>query len=441
MPHAVSQNATGNQSATDPKAKGLQRDRRRAFLGANAGHAIEFYDYGVYGFLAAFMAVNFFPNTDPVAGLLASFAVFALSFFIRPLGGLVFGPMADKFGRKQTLLTVLLLMSGSTFLIGLLPTYHQVGVLAPVLLVLVRLLQGLSAGGEVGTAIAFVVEYAGPKRRGYSVSWLSLTAVIGFLAGSAVSNGLATAVGSENMAQWGWRVPFLIAGPLGAIAIYIRLKLEDSPVFRALENSGEVAESPLKSALRMPRVLILTFSLIVMHASIFYLVSSYLATHLRTVMGFGPGTILWVSVGALLYAGLLMPVFGHLSDLIDRRKLLLVGSIAGCITMPAFFLLSPVASTPVFFLLLFAVVTNFGLYSSSVTALMTDMIPARVRATVVAFSFNTPIALFGGTAPLIATWLTKSTGDVTSPAWYFLATALVTTVALLAIKKSDYIRE
>lgn len=441
MTNAVNHGVANRQDATEFQVNTLQRDRRRAFLGANAGHAIEFYDYGVYGFLAAYMAANFFPNTDPVAALLASFAVFALSFFIRPLGGLVFGPMADKLGRKKTLLTVLMLMSGSTFLIGLLPTHHQIGVLAPILLVLLRLLQGLSAGGEVGTAIAFVVEYAGPKRRGYSVSWLMLTAVIGFLLGSAASNGLATVVGSDAMGQWAWRIPFLLAGPLGAVAIYVRLKLEDSPVFRALESLGEVAENPLRVALRMPRVLILTFAAIVMHASIFYLVSSYLATHLRTVMKFDPGMILWVTVGALLYAGGLMPIFGHLSDRVDRRRLLLAGSIAGCITMPAFFFLSPAASTPVFFLLLFAVVTTFGLYSSSVTALMTDMVPARVRATVVAFSFNTPIALFGGTAPLIATWLTQKTGDVTSPAWYFLSTALITTIALLAIKKSDYIRE
>lgn len=441
MTNAVSQGAASCQNATEFQANILQRDRRRAFLGANAGHAIEFYDYGVYGFLAAYMATNFFPNADPVAALLASFAVFALSFFVRPLGGLMFGPMADKLGRKKTLVTVLLLMSGSTFLIGLLPTHHQIGVLAPILLVLLRLIQGLSAGGEVGTAIAFVVEYAGPKRRGYSVSWLMLTAVIGFLVGSAVSNGLATVVGSDAMGHWAWRMPFLLAGPLGAVAIYIRLKLEDSPVFLALESAGEVAENPLRLALRMPRVLILTFASIVMHASIFYLISSYLATHLRTVMKFDPGMILWVTVGALLYAGLLMPIFGHLSDRLDRRRLLLTGSIAGCITMPVFFFLSPVASMPVFFLLLFAVVTTFGMFSSSVTALITDMVPARVRATVVAFSFNTPIALFGGTAPLIATWLIQKTGDVTSPAWYFLGTALITTIALLAIKKSDYIRE
>jgi MHS family proline/betaine transporter-like MFS transporter len=440
MTGSAAHNAVGISGSHGTDQAPIQRQRRRAFFGANAGHAIEFYDYGVYGFLASAMAVNFFPSTDPVAGLLASFAVFALSFFVRPIGGLIFGPLADRVGRKRTLLTVLLLMSGSTFLIGVLPNYEQVGLSAPLLLVVVRLLQGLSAGGEVGTAVAFVAEYAGPQRRGYSVSWLMLTAVLGFLVGSAVSNGLGAALGTDAIQSWAWRIPFLLAGPLGVVAIYIRMKLEDSPVFRALEESGDVDKSPLRSALGVPRILGLTFSLIVMHASIFYLVSSYLPTHLRTVMGFDSGTILWVSVGSLIYAGLLMPICGHLSDRFDRRNLLLAAAIAGCFSMPAFFIFSPTASTFVFFLLLLALVTTFGFFSSSVNALLADLIPAKMRATVLAFSFNTPIALFGGTAPFISTWLIQETGDVSSPAWYFLGTAVVTTIGLLLIRRSDYIR-
>lgn len=418
----------------------LQRERRRAFVGANAGHAIEFYDYGIYGYLAAFVASSFFPSTDPVAALLASFAVFALSFFIRPLGGLIFGPIADKVGRKKTLLTVLVLMSGSTFVIGLLPTYEQVGLLAPLLLIVVRMIQGVSAGGEVGAAISFVVEYAGPKRRGYSASWLMFSATIGFVIGSGVSNGLAAALGNEAMADWGWRIPFLLAGPLGLVAIYIRMKLEDSPVFRALENSGEVAKNPLRAALREPRIIFLAFSLLVMHAASYYLLSSYLGTYMRTVMRFDPGTVLWVSVGSLVFAGLLMPLSGYLSDVFDRRNLLLGVAIAGCITLPAFFLFSPGASTPLFVLLVAALAATVGFFSSSITGMVVALIPAHVRATILAVSWNAPIALFGGTAPLVAAWLTQATGDITAPAWYFLGTALVSTVALLLIKRSDYIQ-
>ena len=158
-------------------------------------------------------------------------------------------------------------------------------------------------------------------------------------------------------------------------------------------------------------------------------------------MNYSANAVLWVSVAALIYAAVLMPLFGHLSDVVDRRNLLLGAAIAGCVTMPAFFLLSPGASVLLFGVLLFLLVTNFGLFSSSVNALLSDLIPAKIRGTVLAFSFNTPIALFGGTAPFISTWLTSITGNVTAPAWYFLGTALVTTVALLAIRPTDYVRD
>lgn len=191
------------------------RRRRRAFLGAVTGHLIEWYDYGVYGFVALYIGELFFPSGDGATQLLSSFAVFALSFFIRPLGGLFFGPMADRIGRKQTLLVVMLMMFVSTFAIGLLPTYASIGIAAPLLLVLVRCLQGFSAGGEIGTTTAFIAEYAGPGRRGYSTSWLMVTAVLGLLLGGVVANGLIAVLGDATMLTWGWRVPFLIAGPLG----------------------------------------------------------------------------------------------------------------------------------------------------------------------------------------------------------------------------------
>lgn len=416
----------------------MARQRRRAFLGANAGHTIEFYDYGVYGFLASYVGANFFPSGNRTTELLASFAVFALSFLIRPLGGLVFGPLGDRIGRRGTLLTVLTLMAASTFAIGLLPTYAQVGLLAPILLVLVRLLQGLSAGGEVGNVIAFVAEFAGPRRRGYSVSFLMMTATIGFLLGNLVANGLGAALGPEAMTSWGWRVPFLLGGPLGLIALYIRLRLEESPVFHDLEETGEVSRTPLRDAIRQPRVIALSFSLIVMHAAIFYLVTAYLSTHIKDVMKFGATATLWITTGALIYSALLMPIFGHFSDGRDRRGLLRVAAVIAGLAMGLFFLLTPGASLPAYVVLVAIVTTAFGLYSSSVNALMADLIPADIRATVLSFSFNTPIALFGGTAPLIATWMINQTGNASAPALYFMATAAVTFFGLTLITPADY---
>ncbi|WP_198587398.1 MFS transporter, partial [Brevibacterium epidermidis] len=182
---------------TITEADGIRR--RRAFVGAVTGHVIEWYDYGIYGFLAVYMGQLFFASENPTISLLSSFAVFALSFFIRPLGGLVFGPMADRIGRKQTLLIVLICMAGSTCLIGLLPTYATVGLAAPVLLVLLRCIQGFSAGGEIGTVTSFIAEYAGPGKRGHSTSWLMTTAVLGLLLGSLVANGMSAVLGEAAM--------------------------------------------------------------------------------------------------------------------------------------------------------------------------------------------------------------------------------------------------
>ena len=228
-------------------AQDTVRKRRRAFLGATSGHLIEWYDYGVYGFLAVYIGQAFFVSDDPTTSLLASFAAFALSFFIRPLGGLFFGPLADKIGRRKTLIMALVMMTGSTVMLGLLPTYASLGIAAPILLILVRCVQGFSAGGEIGTVTSFISEYAGPGRRGFATCWLMVTAVLGLLLGGAVANGMTWGLGAEVMQEWAWRVPFLIAAPLGFISMYIRLKLEDSPEFLALQRAGQTSRADRKS--------------------------------------------------------------------------------------------------------------------------------------------------------------------------------------------------
>lgn len=237
--------------------KNPARQRRRAFIGATSGHLIEWYDYGVYGFLAVYIGKAFFVSDDPTSSLLASFAAFALSFFIRPLGGLFFGPLADKIGRRKTLITVLVMMAGSTVLLGLLPTYATLGIAAPILLVLIRCVQGFSAGGEIGTITSFISEYAGPGRRGFATCWLMVTAVLGLLLGGAVANGMTWVMGADLMQAWGWRIPFLIAAPLGLISMYIRLKLEDSPEFLALQRAGETSKAPLREVWQWKRAIAL----------------------------------------------------------------------------------------------------------------------------------------------------------------------------------------
>lgn len=415
--------------------------RRRAFLGATVGHLLEWYDYGVYGFLAVYIGQAFFASTDPVTNLLSSFAVFALSFFIRPIGGIVFGPMADKIGRCPTLLIVLLLMGGSTFALGVLPTHASIGIAAPMLLVLIRCIQGFSAGGEIGTITSFISEYSGPGRRGFSTSWLMVTAVLGLVLGGVVANGMKFMLGDDTMQAWAWRIPFLMAGPLGAIAIYIRVKLEDSPEFQALQASGQTSKAPLREALKQKRALGLVFAIITLHSSIFYLVLTFASTFMAKQLDFSSGTVLLYVFIASVLAAAVMPFGGMFTDRYGRRNFLLIVAIAGTAAMFWLFQAAP-GTTPASFLPpLLLVSVCFGLYASSTYATMSELLPTRIRSTGIAVAYNIPVAVFGGSAPFTATWLISQTGDISSPWYFFVGTGIVSIVALVMLRKDDFIQD
>ncbi|WP_416757384.1 MFS transporter [Pseudomonas sp. BNK-6] len=416
-----------------------QRQRRRAFIGATSGHLIEWYDYGVYGFLALYIGKAFFVSDDPTSSLLASFAAFALSFFIRPLGGLFFGPLADKIGRRKTLITVLMLMAGSTCLLGLLPTYASIGIAAPILLVLIRCVQGFSAGGEIGTITSFISEYAGPGRRGFATCWLMVTAVLGLLLGGAVANGMTWALGAELMQDWGWRIPFLIAGPLGFISLYIRLKLEDSPEFLALVHAGETSKAPLREVWQWKRSIALVFFIITLHSSIFYLVLTFASTYMSNTLKFDSGTTLLYVFVASLSAALVMPLGGAFTDRYGRKPFLMVIGTLATLAMYWFFKTAPNATPAMLFWPLMAVAILFGLYASSTYALMSELLPTRIRSTGIAVAYNIPVAVFGGSAPLISTWLIKLTGDITSPWYFYVATGVVSLIALVVLRKEDFV--
>lgn len=437
MPQAnVPQPTTGHGAPTPVD----RARRRRAFTGAISGHTIEWYDYGIYGFLAVYVGQLFFAADDPAVGLLSSFAVFALSFFMRPLGGIFFGPLADRLGRKGTLLAVMMMMSGATFLIGVLPTYDTIGVFAPILLVLLRCIQGFSAGGEIGTVTAFIAEYAGPGRRGYSTSWLMVTAVMGLVLGSLVANGLIVALGNEAMLAWGWRVPFLVAGPLGAVALYIRLKLEDTPEFQAIAERGGQAKSPLRESGSWLRAIALVGGMITLHASIFYLVVTFASTFLSTHLGFDAATKFWYVLIAGVLTAAMMPFGGRFTDRYGRKPFLLVVGVMATASMLWFFLAAPGATPQSFFWPLMACAVTLGLYASSTYALMTELLPTHIRSTGIALGYNLPVAVFGGSAPFIASWLISLNGDITAPLYFFVGTGLISLISLLVLKKSDFAR-
>ncbi|MFK0089199.1 MFS transporter [Pseudomonas sp. NPDC090755] len=415
------------------------RQRRRAFIGATSGHLIEWYDYGVYGFLAVYIGQAFFVSDDPTTSLLSSFAAFALSFFIRPLGGLFFGPLADRIGRRKTLITVLVMMSGSTCLLGLLPTYASIGIAAPILLVLIRCVQGFSAGGEIGTITSFISEYAGPGRRGFSTCWLMVTAVLGLVLGGVVANGMTWMLGAELMQDWGWRIPFLAAGPMGLVSMYIRLKLEDSPEFLALQHAGETSKAPLREVWQWKRAITLVFFIITLHSSIFYLVLTFASTYMSRILKFDSGTTLLYVFIASLSAAFVMPFGGMFTDKYGRKPFLMVVGVLATLAMFWFFKAAPTATPASFFLPLMAVAILFGLYASSTYATMSELLPTRIRSTGIAVAYNIPVAVFGGSAPLISTWLIQQTGDISSPWYFYIGTGIVSLIALVVLRKEDFV--
>lgn len=289
--------------------------------------------------MGASIGANFFPSANPTSQLLSSFAVFGLTFLARPLGGLFFGPLADRLGRKRVLVVVVTMMAASTTAIGLLPTFATIGVAAPVLLVTLRLVQGFSAGGEYGSASTFMAEYAATGRRAFATSRMMFSTIAGFIAGSLPAGGLAVALGPESMAAWGWRIPFLVAGPLGIVALYIRLRLEDTPEFlacagncperhcgRRSATTARLCSSP-GSARSTPRP--------------FYLVFTYMATYLGSVVGLGADVVLTSTLVAGGAALLVLPLVGTLADRVGRRPVLLSAAAGfAVLAYPLFLLIS-----------------------------------------------------------------------------------------------------
>lgn len=425
------------KSTTTAAAAAQPPSRRKAFIGAISGNAFEWYDFAIYGYLAPQIGAVFFPHSTPTVQLLSSFAVFGISFFARPLGGLVFGPLADRVGRTKVLVIVLSLMSVATVVIGLLPGYDTLGFWAPVLLVACRLVQGFSAGGEYGSVSSFLAEFSGPGRRGFGTSWMAFSCLVGFLLGSVVSTGLNAALGDADMLAWGWRIPFLIAAPFGAIALYIRLKIEETPEFTLISERGDASKAPLREALSVKRPLVLAAGIAMFSNVCFYIAFSYSSTFISKIVGLGATAALLASVIANIVALTLIPLAALVSDKIGRKPLLLAGVGWTVITCYPAFLLMSNGHTWGAVLGQCSLAISLGLFFSTSVIATAELFPTRVRATGSSLAYSSAAALFGGTAPFLATYLVDRTGYLPSPGIYLTAMALIALIAVICIRPSD----
>nr|WP_087043436.1 MFS transporter [Caballeronia ptereochthonis] len=412
---------------------------KRAACASFIGNFVEWFDYASYGYLATIIAVVFFPRTDGATGLLATYGVFAISFIVRPLGGIVWGHVGDRIGRRTSLSLSILIMSCSTFLIALLPTYAQVGMLAPVLLLLVRVVQGFSASGEYAGAAAFLAEYAPDRKRGVYTSIVPASTAAGLLFGSILIALMHAALSSEQLQSFGWRLPFLLAAPFGLIGRYIRVKLEDTPRFKALEQSHHAARAPIAELLSKHRArMLIAFGATCLNAVAFYLVLSYMPTYLSTEMGMSEtASFIAATISLTAYIGLIF-LMGALSDRVGRKSMLIGASILfAVLTVPLFKGLVGAS-----FAMIVAIQVAFGalltMNDGTLPCFLSEIFPTRVRYSGFAFCFNAANALFGGTAPLVATWLIGVTGNKLAPAWYLVGAAGVALVAMLGSRETSH---
>lgn len=400
------------------------------------GNALEWYDFSLFGYFAPIISLQFFPSADPRAALLNTFGVFAAGFLMRPIGALLFGHIGDRLGRKRALEVSVLLMAVPTALVGLLPTYLQIGLAAPLLLLLVRLLQGLSVGGEYVGSMSYLAESAPPGRRGFDSSWCNVSGGVGGLIGCGLAAVLTRILTTEQVTEWGWRLPFLLSIPAGVVSWRLRRPLAESPCFTEVHSKGEVAKVPLRESLRSDRTAFLTIAGLSLMASIgWYLPWVWLVTWLDDINR--PPIPQWEALTSSTLAGILLiiltPLSGALSDRLGRRPMLLAGSVGYLVlSYPLFLWMSQgTFAAALSGMLVSAILT--ALYGGASLAAFVELFPTRTRYSGLALSYNVAVSICGGTTPLVATWLVNVSGSTLTPAFYLMAAALGTTVAALAM--------
>ena len=414
---------------------------RRVAVSSFLGNFIEWFDYASYSYFATVIALVFMPSSDPSVALLETFGVFALSYLMRPVGAFFWGHIGDKKGRKWALATSILLMSGATFLIGCLPSYGMVGLLAPVLLLLLRMVQSFSASGEYAGAATFLAEYSPPARRGVYCSLVPASTATGLLIGSTFATIMFTTMGADSpfVLDWGWRIPFWLAGPLGLITHYIRTRLSDSPVYQEMQDqleNGSGGEgsgtAPIKTLITKHfRPLIISFGACVLNAVGFYAVLTYLPNYLIDTVQYNTGDAsLITTICLIVYIGFIF-LSGHISDKYGRKKMLIIACVGFIIfTVPAFYLLNTQNFVIILcaeLLMCFLLTINDGTLASY----LTETFPTNVRYSGFAVSFNFANAFFGGSASFISIALIQATGNAVAPGWYMVAISLIALVAMI----------
>ena len=437
------------------------------------GTMIEWYDFYIFGSLATVIAVKFFPSGDPTAALLSTLATFGAGFAARPFGAVVFGRIGDMIGRKYSFLVTLLIMGGATTLIGILPTYASIGILAPAILLIIRIIQGLALGGEYGGAAVYIAEHSPDGKRGFYTSFIQITATLGLFVSLLVILAVRGAMPAASFNDWGWRLPFLLSIFLVVISVYIRSRMKESPLFTKLKSTGKTSKSPIKDSFgnraNWRIILMVLFGAAAGQAVIWYTGQFYVNSWLKTALKINAVTADTVTAIALALGMPFFVVFGSLSDRIGRKQIMMAGNLIGAVLLyPVFLAIKSYAGTPtpkvdaagkavldaagkqvleavgvnttMITLLIFVLVLFVTMVYGPIAAFMVESFPAKIRYTSVSLPYHVGNGYFGGFLPLIATSLVVSSGNIFAGLYFPIIVALVTfVIGTVFIKETNHI--
>jgi MHS family proline/betaine transporter-like MFS transporter len=409
----------------------------QAVSAAVIGNVLEWYDFAVYGFMAGIIGKNFFPAGDEVSQLLSAFAVYGVGFLARPVGGIVIGRIGDTKGRKTALVLTIMLMAAGTVLIGIIPTYATIGIAGPLLILVARLMQGFSAGGEWGGSTAFIVEWAEEGERGFLGSFQQCSVSAGLLLGSGIAALTTTMFDPATMEAWGWRIPFLLGALLGPVGMYMRRNIDETPAYE--KAMGAAAPAPRADDVEPWLLAARAFGFTVLWTVAFYIFLNYMPTFIKTYAKVSSAAALWSNTIGLLVLVIAIPVMGKLSDRIGRKPLLL--SCCACFIVLPYPVFALYLSAPPLWMII-AVQIVFGLiiamFSGAGPAAISEIFPTRIRSTWMTTGYALSVAIFGGFAPYIATWLIAKTGSPISPVYYVIAAAVISTIVIVRLKETAH---
>lgn len=410
---------------------------KKVLIASLIGSSIEWFDYFLYGTVAALVFNQmFFHSDDPAVGLMLAYASFALAFFIRPLGGVIFSHIGDKIGRKKTLVLTLSLMGGATVLMGFLPTYDNIGTAAPILLIILRLIQGIGLGGEWGGALLLAVEYAPKNRRGFFGSIPQMGVTIGMLLGT-LALSIMTLLPEEAFLSWGWRVPFILSALLVFFGLWIRKGIDETPSFKKAQEKGEIAKIPFLETMRSHwKEVLIAVGAKVVETAPFYIFGTFIVSYATTQLGFSRTVTLNAVTIATIITTILIPIMGKLSDKVGRKKLYVGGTVLMMLyAFPYFWLLHQGSA----FLLVVATILGLGIIWAPITAVLgtmfSEIFKSNVRYTGITLGYQIGAALAGGTAPLVATALLNAYDNSYVPvALYIMLAAAISLIAISSVR-------